>query len=426
MAKKRKKAEKPPRELTRRQLSHHQQQKRRQRIIFGGGVFIIAAVVLIVLVGWFIAEYRPLHQTVIRVNDTEYDMGYYIDALRLSGEGQPVEYIQSLADSVVREIEQNELIGQGALTLGISVSDDEVKKELEGSDIPVNDATLDLVRGQMLIDRLYNEYFKPQVPVSDKQVHIMAMLLESESQAAEVRTRLQNSENFTSLAEEFSLDYYSKSSKGDLGWHPESILAEALGSSVPGEYAFGSEIGVLSQPRYDEEISKGIGYWLVRILEREDVPDVEDAQVQAILLGSEEEALDVRARLEAGEDLATLAEEISQFEESRKQGGELGVVSKGEMSPALDEFVFNPDVETGTLSEPIRDDTVITQGGYWLIKVLDKDDDRQLESKDHDFLIAKAFDEWASLLWFDPSNDVDDSYLDSERKMWAIEQVMKG
>ena len=202
MAKKKKRAEKPPRELTRRQLSHYQQQKRRQRIIFGGGVFIIAAVVLIVLVGWFIAEYRPLHQTVIRVNDTEYDMGYYIDALRLSGEGQPVEYIQSLADSVVREIEQNELIGQGALTLGISVSDDEVKKELEGSDIPVNDATLDLVRGQMLIDRLYNEHFKPQVPVSDKQVHIMAMLLESESQAVEFRTRLQNSENFTSLAEE--------------------------------------------------------------------------------------------------------------------------------------------------------------------------------------------------------------------------------
>ena len=424
MAKKKKKAEKPPREFTRRQLSHYQQQKRRQRIIFGGGVFIIAAVVLIVLAGWFIGEYRPMHQTVIRVNDTEFNMGYYIDALRLSGEGQPVEYIQSLADSVVGEIEQNELIRQGALTLGISVSDGEVKKVLEGADIPVNDATLDLVRGQMLIDRLLNEYFEPQVPVSAEQVHIMAMLLESESQAVEFRTRLQNSENFTSLAEEFSLDYYSKDNKGDLGWHPESILAEALGSSVPGEYAFGSEIGVLSQPRYDEEISKGVGYWLIKVLEGGE--GGEDAQVQAILLGSEEEALDVRARLEAGEDLATLAEEFSQFEESRKQGGELGVVSKGEMSPAFDEFVFNPDVETGTLSEPVRDDTVMTQGGYWLIKVLDKDDDRQLESEDRDFLIAKAFDEWASLLLVDPSNDVDDSYLDYERKMWAIEQVMKG
>jgi len=406
LAKKKKKAEKPPREFTKRQLSHYQQQKRRQRIIFGGGVFIIAAVVLIVLVGWFIAEYRPMHQTAIRVNDTEYDMGYYIDALGLSGEGQPVEYIQSLADRVVREIEQNELIRQGALTLGISVSDDEVKKELEGSDIPVNDATLDLVRVQMLIDRLRNEYFEPQVPVSAGQVHIMAMLLESESQAVEFRTRLQNSENFTSLAEEFSLDYYSKNNKGDIGWHPENILAEALGSSVPGEYAFGSEIGVLSQPRYDEEISKGV--------------------VQAILLGSEEEAQDARARLEAGEDFGTLAEELSQFEESRKQGGELGVVSKGEMSPAFDEFVFDPDVEPGILSEPVRDDTVMTQGGYWLIQVVGKDDDRQIDGNDRDFLIAKVFDEWASLLLVDPSNDVDDSYLDYERKMWAIEQVTKG
>jgi len=426
LTKKKKKAEKPPREFTRRQLSHYQQQKRRQRIIFGGGVFIIAAVVLIVLVGWFIADYRPLHQTAIRVNDTEYDMGYYIDALRLSGEGQPVEYIQSLADSAIREIEQNELIRQGALTLGISVSDDEVKEALKGADISINDATLDLVRGQMLIDRLLNEYFKPQVPASDKQVHIMAMLLESESQAVEFRTRLQNSENFTSLAEEFSLDYYSKNNKGDLDWHPESILAEALGSSVPGEYAFGSEIGVLSQPRYDEEISKGVGYWLVRILEREDVPDVEDAQVQAILLGSEEEALDVRARLEAGEDLAALAEEFSQFEESRKQKGELGVVSKGEMRAVVDDYIFNPEVAVGVWSESIRDEAVVTEGGYWLIKVLDKDDDRQLESEDHEFLLAKAFDEWASLLWVDPSNDVDDGYLDYEKKAWAIEQVMKG
>jgi len=424
LTKKKKKAEKPPREFTRRQLSHYQQQKRRQRIIFGGGVFIIAAVVLIVLVGWFIADYRPLHQTAIRVNDTEYDMGYYIDALRLNVEGQPVEYIQSLADSVVREIEQHELIRQGALTLGISVSDDEVKKELEGSDIPVNDASLDLVRVQMLIDRLLNEYFEPQVPVSAGQVHIMAMLLESESQAVEFRTRLQNSENFTSLAEEFSLDYFSKNNKGDIGWHPENILAEALGSSVPGEYAFGSEIGVLSQPRYDEEVSKGVGYWLIKVLEGGE--DGEDAQVQAILLSSEKEAKDVKARLEAGEDLATLAEELSQFEESRKQGGELGVVSKGEMSPAFDEFVFNPDVEPGTLSEPVRDDTVITQGGHWLIQVVGKDDDRQIEASDRDFLIAKAFDEWASLLWVDPSNDVDNSYLDYERKMWAIEQVTKG
>ena len=188
----------------------------------------------------------------------------------------------------------------------------------------MNDASLDIIRSQMLRSRLYDAYFGPQVPESDVQVNMMAMLLESESQALEVRGRLLNSENFTALAEEFSLDYYTKENKGELGWHPEEILAALLGSSVPGEYAFGSEAGTLSQPRYDEEAGKPVGYWLVRVQDREDAPDVEEAQVQAILLGSEDEARDVRARIEAGEDFAALAEEFSKLEESQKQGGELG------------------------------------------------------------------------------------------------------
>jgi len=169
LAKKTKKAEKPQREFTRRQLSQWQQQRRRQRIILGGGIFVIAAVVLIVLVGWYLGEYRPMHQTVIRVNDTEFDMGYYIDTLRIAGEGQSVENIQGMADIVVSEIAQNELIRQGALTLGISVSDDEARKVLDGSDSPVNDASLDLVRSQILQNRLFNDYFQSQVPASAEQ-----------------------------------------------------------------------------------------------------------------------------------------------------------------------------------------------------------------------------------------------------------------
>jgi hypothetical protein len=329
---KKKKAEKPPREFTRRQLSQFQREKKRQRLLFSVGIFIIAAVFLIVLVGWYIGEYRPIHQTVIKVNDTEFNMGYYIDTLRSIGSGQSAESIQSLADTAVQEIERNEIVRQGALELNISVNNNEVKEALKGSDIKQNDAVRDLVRAQLLGGKLYNDYFKAQVPASDKQVNILAMLLESESQAFEIRDRLQASDNFTALAEEFSLDPYTRDTKGEIGWHPEGVIAVLLGSSVPGEYAFGSDAGVLSQPRYDADISKNLGYWLIRVLEREE-GDV-TAQVQAILLSSEQEAQDIRTRLEAGEDLATLAEEFSQNEETKKQKGEMGVVNQGEISSA--------------------------------------------------------------------------------------------
>ena len=98
----------------------------------------------------------------------------------------------------------------------------------------------------------------------------------------------------------------------------KTSLTELLGSSVPGEYAFGSEVGTLSQPRYDQEKSKQVGYWLIKVLEKQEGTD---AQVQAMLLGSEQEAQEVRARLEAGADLATLAKELSQNEKSKKTEG---------------------------------------------------------------------------------------------------------
>ena len=124
-----KKVEKPKREVTKRQLSHWQQQKKRQRIILGVGTFIIATVLGIVAAGWYINQYQPLHQTVIRVNNTEFNMDYYIKMLKYYGRGQSPSYLSYLADEVVRVIEQHELIRQEAMELGISVSDDEVDDE---------------------------------------------------------------------------------------------------------------------------------------------------------------------------------------------------------------------------------------------------------------------------------------------------------
>jgi parvulin-like peptidyl-prolyl isomerase len=420
---KKKKAAKPQREYTRRQLSQLQRQRRRQRILFYGGIFIIAAVVVIVLVGWYMGEYRPMHQTVIAVDDAEFDASYYIDALRFVGRDQPVEYLQSLADPLIQQIEQGELIRQAALKLGISISDDEVKQQLESAEMVVNDASVDLIRAELLRNRIYSDYLDPKLPASDEQVHIMAMLVESENQAEEVRARLQNSENFTSLAEEFAQNYYSKEiNQGDFGWHPRSILEEQLGSSVAVDYAFSSEPGTLSQPLEDEEAYKQLGYWLIKVLERQ---FEDEAVVQAVLLCDEEEAEEIKARLEAGDDLETIASEYSQYSESKDQGGELGAVSIGDISDAFDAYVFNPDLEIGVWSEPIRDDVYWTQGGYWLIKVVDRDDDRELSVEDRDYLLGKEYDDWLSNLWLENAAGINHTYLTPEVKQWVIEEASK-
>lgn len=426
MAKKKKKVEKPPREITRRQRSHLQKQRRRQHIIFYGGVSVIAAVVLIVLIGWFMGEYLPLHKTVLKVNDTEFDTSYYIDVLEIAGSNQQAPNIQMLADSVIQQITQNELISQGAGELGVTVSDEEVKQMLEDLDIPLSDGYVGFFRAQLLQNRLRDEYFGAQVPESDKQVHVMAMLVESESQALEIRNELLSGDNFTALAEEFAQNYYSKNvNQGDFGWHPEAILNIQLGSLISVDYAFGAEAGALSDPLYDEDMYKQVGYWLIRV---NDTPEEGSANVSAVFLSSEDEAREIKERLEAGEALGPIADEYSDYSPSRDKHGELGYVMSGQMGEAgeiFDAYVFNPAVELGIWSEPIRDEAYWSQGGYWLVKVVDKDDDRKLSNEDRTYLIGQLFDNWVAVLMADPDNIVDWSYLTEELNQWVIDKVLK-
>ena len=413
-----KRIERPRREFTKRQLSHWQRQKKRQRIIAISGLSVIAAVIVLVGAGWYISQYKPLHETVIRVNDTEFSMDYYVKTLKFYGEGQSIYYMYSLADEAVRIIEQNELARQEAMRLGISVSNDAVDEQLESRDPPLSRDYRDLVRAEMLITKLHDEHFEQEVPVFSEQRHIMAMFLESESQAQEVRARLEAGEDFTELADELSLDGLSE--KGDLGWQSKDVLTILLGTPILSEHAFSAEVGALSQPIYDEDKAKGIGYWLIEVLERE---AEEEASVQAMVLESEEEAWEVRAKLEAGEDFATLSEEFSQLAVAEK-GGELGLLAPGMMTSAFDEAVFDAKLEPGTLSEPVKDEAIITRGGYWLLKVLDKADNRQIEEADRDLLKAKALSDWVSALW-DNSENIVESYLDDEKKAWAIERTLK-
>ena len=193
-----KKQQKPRREVTKKQLSRWQQQKKRQRLIIGSGIFVVVAAVVTVVAGWYITQYRPLHETVVTVNDTSFNMNYYVNMLK-------VNYTYGLTDDVVRLVEQNELIRQEALKLDISVSNDEVDQELKRIDSPLSKDYINLLRAEMLVIKLLDEYFEHQVPFYAEQRHILVMLLENESQAIEVRARLEAGEDFAELAGELSL-----------------------------------------------------------------------------------------------------------------------------------------------------------------------------------------------------------------------------
>jgi parvulin-like peptidyl-prolyl isomerase len=163
-----------------------------------------------------------------------------------------------------------------------------------------------------------------------------------------------------------------------------------------------------------------VGYWLIKVSERDE--EAKTAKVKVMLLASEQEANEVRAKLEAGGDFATLAKDFSQHDASKENGGDFDV-SQDMMSPAFNEFAFKS--ELNVLSQPIRDDTVSTKGGYWLLKVVDVDNNRQIADEDRKSLKDDALSKWVKALEDDPKNKVE-SYLDEEKKAWAIWHAIGG
>jgi hypothetical protein len=81
---------------------------------------------------------------------------------------------------------------------------------------------------------------------------------------------------------------------------------------------------------------------------------------------TDEEALakakDIRAKILAGADFATLAKAESDDTGSGAKGGELGTFKRGQMVPAFDQAAFS--VPVGQVSEPVK-----TQFGYHIIKI---------------------------------------------------------
>ena len=427
-----KKQEKPRREITRRQRSRLQQQKRRQRIIFGGAILIVIAVLSVVGIGvyqgWYVEDYKPLHEVVLEVNGTEFDMEYYTKMLDFQTSDVDAAFVSYMTSSVLDLITEFELLKQGAAGLGITVSDDEIDEAFAGLDPSLpeeywdEEEYRDSIAPDILLQKLRDEYFVSQLPQSADQRHIMAMFLEGEALADEVSAMVEAGEDFGTLAAELSLDDVSKEAAGDLGWCLLGILPLKVDSEVLEESAFSAEVGVLGPPVFEETKSRNLGYWLIEVIAVDDTAEPVEAQLRVILVASHQEAEDIRARLEAGEDFAELAIEFSLHEDSSADGGEI-TLSTGATTDAFDEYVFDPGVELGVLSPVIRDEQIALTGGYWLIQVLASEEDREIDEENLLLLTGDIFNTWFGEIENDPDNVIV-SYLDEEKTQWAVDYVV--
>jgi parvulin-like peptidyl-prolyl isomerase len=416
LAKKQKKAT-PKRVPTKHQLSKWQRQTKIRRIV------IIAAVVFLAgILSWVgyesYQDYRDrvgiLHDVVIEVNGVPFTMEYYVEMLEAyldsytqGMDPASIPYMAGyIADMVDDGIIDDELLRQGAENLGIEVTPEEIDAKLEEYVFPSDNVYRDIVSAVLLHEK-FGEYFVSNLTDTMAQAHVQVMLVESEEVADEVIAKIEAGSNFTALAEEFSCN---SSTEGDLGWLPEELMPNTLIADA----AFNLTVGEISQPIYDGSAIKNVGYWLIEVTDEED----DRIKARAMLLGSEAEAEWVKDEL-ISENFSSLAMEYSQHQ-SKNSGGELGWLKQGAMnSTAFDQVAFK--LPLNQVSDPGKDESIQTTGGYWLVNVVDRGE-HQLEEDVKVGLRDKHFNDWFEE-W--KANSTIENLLDEEKKSWAVDQVLR-
>jgi len=123
------------------------------------------------------------------------------------------------------------------------------------------------------------------------------------------------------------------------------------------------------------------------VIGRDTPTSEEQVRVRRIVLETEEEAEAIRERLEAGEDFATLAQELSIDEATKENGGDVGWMAFDERDISFSAMAFQ--LEVGEISQVIE-----TARGYEILKLEEKDDDRELDPAALERRKNTAFSRW--------------------------------
>jgi len=168
---------------------------------------------------------------------------------------------------------------------------------------------------------------------------------------------------------------------------PPSITEEEFEQLYQQNLAALAKVGI-SEGFYRDIVRRGLLRSKMREVIGRDVPTSEEqVRVRRIVLEMKEEAEAVRERLEAGEDLATLAQELSLDEATKENGGDVGWTAFDERDISFSAMAFQ--LEVGEISQVVE-----TARGYEILKLEEKDEDRELDTTTLERRKNTAFSRW--------------------------------
>jgi peptidyl-prolyl cis-trans isomerase C len=140
---------------------------------------------------------------------------------------------------------------------------------------------------------------------------------------------------------------------------------------------------------------------------KEDFSPFDQIRLSIIRVKTGDEARKISEKLKEGEDFAKIAKESSIDSNSAKVGGDLGFLSRDQISPEHEMAVAR--MMKGEVSDPVR-----TQQGFDIIKVTDKKTKSVVEFEKVKDLISQH-------LSAEKQKEVFDSYIDGLKKTYTVE-----
>lgn len=396
-----------PKPKNRKFIAQKQKEERQKRIIIIGTIVVLVAVLGLVAYGIFDLKVLQPQKTVVEVEDrsvtvTEFKQRVRYQRFQMINQAvQLVQFSQSMGDNpqamgyfqqqlvqiaqqlgqpntvgdqVIQSLVDELIILEEAEKMGLSLSEEEFEKELQGifgyypEGTPTPSPTFVIQPTSTLTSQqltLVPDTPTPTASGGDTETEgspTPTLEAEDEGEADPTATPMIQ-------PTEYTLDQFQEN------------YQEALSN-------------LKEQANIEEETFRQmVRAFLIRQRVREEVTsDIERTQEQVwarhILVNNEETAQEVLSKLEEGESFEDLAEEYSTDPSNNTEGGALGWFAKGAMVPAFEEVAFSLDI--GDISEPIE-----TQFGWHIIQVLGHEE-RPIPENTYQQMVDQAFQEWLS------------------------------
>jgi parvulin-like peptidyl-prolyl isomerase len=369
-------------EVERRPSIHSVREKKQNRLIIIG--FVITAAVIVGMVGYALLYDSVFknHIAVAKVNSSKIDNQYFVNRVRLernayvsqysyiyaeyqmfSSSTQYQQYFASQMDQIKTALDDSESFG--STVLDNMIDDQVIAIKAKKMGIDVSDAEID-----DFIKTLFN-YYPNGTPTPEPTTTPWATPTASADEIALLGVT-------PTAAVEGTATEAVEPTEAATSEATETPTEEVAGTPVPTATAYTED---LYQKNYSDYIAslqkinvseKYLREYVYHYLLDEkvqkkiyaDTPtDQEQVWARHILVETEDEAKQVKARLDAGENWNTVAAEVSLDTSNKDNGGDLGWFARGRMVKEFEDAAFA--LKVGEISAPVQ-----TDYGWHIIQIV--------------------------------------------------------